>query len=223
MKLLELKDVAKSYGQDETFVQALKPTNFSVNAGEFVAVIGPSGSGKTTLLTIIGNLLAPSSGQVLVEGQDSVKLSEKEKSQLRFKKFGFVLQASNLIPFLKVKDQLKLVDRLNQSKTHDEKMGDLLDYLDLKQVADKFPNQLSGGQRQRVAIARALYNKPKVILADEPTANLDTERALSVADLLSKIAHELDCAVIMITHDVRLLEKVDTVYQMSDGQLTLQE
>lgn len=219
MNLVEMKNVTKSYGKGHTEVEALHNTNFYLKKGEFVAIVGPSGSGKTTFLTILGNLQEATSGEVLFQGRDTTKLKEKEKTKLRFKEFGFILQASNLIPFLTVKEQLELVDRLDkdqQGKMNKEKLFELLD---LSEVVNSYPNELSGGERQRAAIARALYNNPSIVLADEPTASLDTNRAMGVAELLRDIAHTQNRGVVMITHDTRLLDKVDRVYKMEDGNL----
>lgn len=220
MNLVEMKQVSKQYGKGHLQVTALYPTDFKLNAGEFVAIIGPSGSGKTTFLTTLGNLQTPSSGEIKILGKNTTTMSEKERTLLRFKEFGFILQASNLIPFLTVKEQLDLIDRLDKSNTNKMNRNTLFDMLDLKKVLNSYPNELSGGERQRAAIARALYNNPSIVLADEPTASLDTERAMQVVDLLATIAHEFKRSVVMITHDTRLLNKVDRVYYMQDGKLT---
>ncbi|MFT8410942.1 MAG: ABC transporter ATP-binding protein [Schleiferilactobacillus perolens] len=218
--LVALHQVTKTYGSGHTAVTALHPTDFALQAGEFATVIGPSGSGKTTLLTIVGSLQQPSSGQVLINGQDTTDFSERRRTDLRFNTFGFMLQASNLIPFLSVKDQLALVDRFNHHKQHEMSMADLFTMLGITDLANAYPAALSGGERQRVSIARALYNDPPIILADEPTASLDTSRAMKVVDLLGDIAHKMNRGVVMITHDTRLLDPVDTVYEMRDGHLT---
>lgn len=219
MKLVDIKNMTKKYGSGHTEITALHPTNFKLYKGEFVAIIGPSGSGKTTFLTTLGNLQTPSSGQIIINGKDTTKMSEKEKTELRFKEFGFILQASNLIPFLTVEEQLNLIDRLDKNNFDKMERKKLFDLLDLNKVLKSYPNDLSGGERQRAAIARALYNNPSIILADEPTASLDTNRAHQVADLLANIAHNLGRGVVMITHDTRLLDKVDRVYIMEDGYL----
>lgn len=200
-------------------VVALHETNFQLNAGEFVAIVGPSGSGKTTFLTTLGQLQEPSGGKILVKGTETGDLTEKEKTDLRFKEFGFILQASNLIPFLTVKEQLDLIDRLDKDKSTKSDRQQLFDLLDLNKVQNHYPKALSGGERQRAAIARALYNNPSIVLADEPTASLDTQRAYQVTDMLASIAHELGRGVVMITHDTRLLDKVDRVFIMNDGHL----
>lgn len=218
--LIEMIQVTKSYGEGKMKVTALHETNFKLQAGEFVAIVGPSGSGKTTFLTTLGQLQAASSGNILVKGKETGNLSEKEKTALRFKEFGFILQASNLIPFLTVKEQLDLIDRLDKDKNQKSDRQELFDLLDLEKVQNQYPKALSGGERQRAAIARALYNNPSIVLADEPTASLDTERAYQVTNMLASIAHEQGRGVVMITHDTRLLDKVDRVYVMNDGHLT---
>ena len=217
--LIEMKQVTKSYGEGNMKVVALHETNFQLNAGEFVAIVGPSGSGKTTFLTTLGQLQEPSGGEILVKGTETGNLTEKEKTALRFKEFGFILQASNLIPFLTVKEQLDLIDRLDKDKSSKSDRQELFDLLDLNKVQNHYPKALSGGERQRAAIARALYNNPSIVLADEPTASLDTQRAYQVTDLLASIAHEQGRGVVMITHDTRLLDKVDRVFIMNDGHL----
>lgn len=218
--LIEMIQVTKSYGEGKMKVTALHETNFNLQAGEFVAIVGPSGSGKTTFLTTLGQLQAASSGNILVKGKETGNLSEKEKTTLRFKEFGFILQASNLISFLTVKEQLDLIDRLDKDKNQKSDRQELFDLLDLEKVQNQYPKALSGGERQRAAIARALYNNPSIVLADEPTASLDTERAYQVTNMLASIAHEQGRGVVMITHDTRLLDKVDRVYVMNDGHLT---
>lgn len=213
--LIEMKQVTKSYGEGNMKVVALHETNFQLNAGEFVAIVGPSGSGKTTFLTTLGQLQEPSGRKILVKGTETGNLTEKEKTVLRFKEFGFILQASNLIPFLTVKEQLDLIDRLDKDKSSKSDRQELFDLLDLNKVQNHYPKTLSGGERQRAAIARALYNNPSIVLADEPT----TQRAYQVTDLLASIAHEQGRGVVMITHDTRLLDKVDRVFIMNDGYL----
>ena len=218
--LIEMNQVTKTYGEGKMKVVALHETNFQLNAGEFVAIVGPSGSGKTTFLTTLGQLQEASSGKILVKGKETGSLTEKEKTDLRFREFGFILQASNLIPFLTVKEQLDLIDRLDdKGKNSKSDRKELFDLLDLEKVQNQYPKALSGGERQRAAIARALYNNPSIVLADEPTASLDTERAYQVTDMLASIAHEQGRGVVMITHDTPLLDKVDRVYVMSDGNL----
>ncbi|AAL97493.1 TPA: ABC transporter ATP-binding protein [Streptococcus pyogenes] len=218
MSVLTFKQVTKTFQDGHHEINALKATDFSIEAGEFVAIIGPSGSGKSTFLTIAGGLQTPSSGQLIIDGTDYTHLSEKERSRLRFKSVGFILQASNLIPFLTVQQQLELVDHLTGSKEK-AKANQLFDDLGITGLKHQLPQELSGGERQRAAIARALYHDPALILADEPTASLDTEKAYEVVKLLAKESKEKNKAIIMVTHDDRMLEYCDKVYRMQDGEL----
>ena len=189
MKAIELKNVKKSFKDGDETIEALKETNFSVDKGEFAAIIGPSGSGKSTLLTIAGGLQSPSSGEIWINGRALNEKKEKARAKVRFEEIGFILQASNLVPFLTVKKQLQLVDKVNKAKENRAGL-DLLNRLGLEKLVDKYPEELSGGERQRVAIVRALYNDPTIILADEPTASLDTEKAYEVVKILAKEAKE---------------------------------
>ncbi|VHC65240.1 ABC transporter ATP-binding protein [Streptococcus pyogenes] len=218
MSVLTFKQVTKTFQDGHHEINALKATDFSIEAGEFVAIIGPSGSGKSTFLTIAGGLQTPSSGQLIIDGTDYTHLSEKKRSRLRFKSVGFILQASNLIPFLTVQQQLELVDHLTGSKEK-AKANQLFDDLGIAGLKHQLPQELSGGERQRAAIARALYHDPALILADEPTASLDTEKAYEVVKLLAKESKEKNKAIIMVTHDDRMLEYCDKVYRMQDGEL----
>lgn len=223
MKLIECKNVSKRFGEGRTEIEALKETNFSVEAGEFVAIIGPSGSGKSTLLTIIGGLQTPTEGKVLIRNNPFSEEEEKKRAALRFKEIGFILQASNLVPFLNVRDQLRLVNKVEKTKMEKDQADSLLEELDVLRLEKSYPSDLSGGERQRVAIARALYHDPSVILADEPTASLDSERAFEVVDILARETKSKQKATIMVTHDERLIDKCDKVYVMKDGTLTLRE
>ncbi|ARE22011.1 ABC transporter ATP-binding protein [Lactococcus lactis] len=219
MKAIELKNVKKSFKDGDETIEALKETNFSVDKGEFVAIIGPSGSGKSTLLTIAGGLQSPSSGEIWINGRALNEKKEKARAKVHFEEIGFILQASNLVPFLTVKKQLQLVDKVNKAKENRAGL-DLLKRLGLEKLVDKYPEELSGGERQRVAIVRALYNDPTIILADEPTASLDTEKAYEVVKILAKEAKEKNKATIMVTHDLRLVDYCDKVYLMEDGRLS---
>ena len=219
MKAIELKNVKKSFKDGDETIEALKETNFSVDKGEFVAIIGPSGSGKSTLLTIAGGLQSPSSGEIWINGRALNEKKEKARAKVRFEEIGFILQASNLVPFLTVKKQLQLVDKVNKAKENRAGL-DLLKRLGLEKLVDKYPEELSGGERQRVAIVRALYNDPTIILADEPTASLDTEKAYEEVKILAKEAKEKNKATIMVTHDLRLVYYCDKVYLMEDGRLS---
>ena len=221
MNVLEFKNVTKSYQDGNKEIEALKETNFKIEEGQFIAIIGPSGSGKSTFLTLAGGLQTPSKGQIIINGKDYTNLSEKERSKLRFNDIGFVLQASNLVPFLTAKQQLELVDRINKQKRKTlQDQNSLFKELGIDHLENKLPKDLSGGERQRLAIARALYNNPAIILADEPTASLDSDRAFEVVDLLSKECREKNKSIIMVTHDNRMIEKCDHVYRMKDGILT---
>ena len=219
MKAIELKNVKKNFKDGDETIEALKETNFSVDKGEFVAIIGPSGSGKSTLLTIAGGLQSPSSGEIWINGQTLSEKKEKARAKVRFEEIGFILQASNLVPFLTVKKQLELVDKVTKGKNNKSGL-DLLSRLGLDKLIDKYPDELSGGERQRVAIVRALYNDPSIILADEPTASLDTEKAYEVVKILAKEAKEKNKETIMVTHDLRLVDFCDKVYLMQDGSLS---
>ena len=221
MNVLEFINVTKSYQDGNKEIEALKETNFKIEEGQFIAIIGPSGSGKSTFLTLAGGLQTPSKGQIIINGKDYTNLSEKERAKLRFNDIGFVLQASNLVPFLTAKQQLELVDRINKKKKQTlQDQNSLFKELGIDHLENKLPKDLSGGERQRLAIARALYNNPAIILADEPTASLDSDRAFEVVDLLSKECKEKNKSIIMVTHDNRMIEKCDHVYRMKDGILT---
>ena len=221
MNVLEFKNVTKSYQDGNKEIEALKETNFKIEEGQFIAIIGPSGSGKSTFLTLAGGLQTPSKGQIIINGKDYTNLSEKERAKLRFNDIGFVLQATNLVPFLTAKQQLELVDRINKRKRQTlQDQKSLFKELGIDHLENKLPKDLSGGERQRLAIARALYNNPAIILADEPTASLDSDRAFEVVDLLLKECKEKNKSIIMVTHDNRMIEKCDHVYRMKDGILT---
>lgn len=220
MSVLMLNNITKMFKDGDNTIEALKPTNFEAQAGEFIAIIGPSGSGKSTFLTISGGLQKPSSGEVLINNHSYSNLSEKERSKRRYQDIGFILQASNLVPFLTVNQHFQLIDHINRT-TQKDKLTDLLTELGILHLNNKLPEELSGGERQRVAIARALYNDPALILADEPTASLDTQRAYDVVTLLAKESKEKNKAIIMVTHDQRMTAICDKVYQMKDGVLSL--
>ena len=218
--LIEMKNVSKDFLQGDNVINALKTTNFEAYEGELIAIVGPSGSGKSTFLTILGGLQKPTTGRVLLDGKPFSELEIKEKSKIRLEKIGFILQASNLIPFLTVKEQMVLYNKINKTKVDNEWIDELFDKLGVDKLRNKYPNELSGGERQRVAIAKALYHKPNVILADEPTASLDTKKAYDVVKLLAKETKEQKKATIMVTHDERMLEFCDRVYVIVDGVLS---
>jgi putative ABC transport system ATP-binding protein len=218
---IEAESLVKVYGQGRTRVEALKGVDLAVRPGDLWAIMGPSGSGKTTLLTILGLVTQPSEGRLLIDGEDIYGGSQPDLARLRREKTGFIFQAPNLIPFLTAKANVLLPLSLAgiHGRPAEERALELLDYLDIAERADLHPNQLSGGEQQRVAIARALANNPKIILADEPTASLDTDRALSVMHLLRQVSSEHNTAVLVVTHDHRLIGEVDRVIQVMDGRI----
>ena len=218
--ILKMENVKKSFGSGHNEIQALKGIDLAVNQGEFVSIIGPSGSGKSTFLTIAGGLQSPTSGNISINGLDFTPLSEKKRSKLRFKEIGFILQSSNLIPYLTIEEQFLLIDKINHEKLTSKKGIELLKSLDILDLKDKHPSDLSGGDRQRAAIARALFNEPNLILADEPTASLDTEHAYQVVELLRQEAHLKNKATIMVTHDQRMIKNSDSIYKIEDGLLS---
>ncbi len=213
---LILDHVNKSFGDTNT----LNDISFEVKAGEFVAVVGPSGSGKSTFLSIAGALLTPSSGRVLVGGEDLSYLSEKERHRIRLEKIGFIFQTSNLIPYLTVRDQLLLIAELSGEQTAGEKKADeLLEQLGLSHRTGQYPEKLSGGERQRVAIARAWMNDPDILLADEPTASLDLKRGRDVVEMIADGVKRRNKAAIMVTHDERMLDVCDRIVRIEDGKI----
>lgn len=219
MAVLELNQVNKIYGDGSKKVEALKETTFKADSGELIAIIGPSGSGKSTFLTIVGGLLSPTSGEVIINQQNLTNMNEKKRSQIRLKEIGFVLQASNLVPYLSVSNQLKLLDKVKKGNMSKIELDRLYEDLDIEDLLTKYPSDLSGGQRQRVAIAKALYSNPSIILADEPTASLDSERAFEVMDILKNVTKQKQTTTLVVTHDVRLVSYFDKVYKMTDGAL----
>lgn len=220
MNLIELKQVSKVYGHGVSQVQALKEVNFAAAPGELNLVVGPSGSGKSTFLTIAGGLQTPTSGQVLIDGQDIAQLTAQQRDHLRLTRLGFILQAYNLLPYLTVHQQFELVDRVKKDHLTPAALQTLLTELGIDQLQAKYPDQLSGGQNQRVAIARALYANPAIVLADEPTAALDSQRVQGVGQLFKTLAVKHHKAVVIVTHDQRLLAFADHCYQIEDGQMT---
>lgn len=224
MSVIELKNISKSYGQGSAKVDALKDVNFEAKEGEVVLIEGPSGAGKSTFLTIAGALQKPTSGEVFIGGKDVTNYSPKQADALRLDKIGFVLQAYNLVPYLTVKEQFILVDKVKKSgNMSKERLDNLLNELGIMQLINKYPKELSGGQQQRVAIARALYADPAIILADEPTASLDSEKAEEVGKLFKSLAKQKEKAIILVTHDLRLNKYSDKIYEMLDGRLSLKK
>lgn len=218
-KLLELKNVSRTFTQGSETIYALRETNFSVEAGEFIAIIGPSGSGKSTFLTVAGGLQTPSSGTVIIDGMDITGMNKKQLSDVRLRHVGFILQASNLVPFLNAEQQLELHSRVIGQRIDKKLRKTIFAELGISKLNRKYPSDLSGGERQRVAIAKILYSNPNLILADEPTASLDTTKAFEVVELLARETKERGKATIMVTHDERLIRYCDRVYEMHDGVL----
>ncbi|MCM3116286.1 ABC transporter ATP-binding protein [Neobacillus sp. MER 74] len=221
MSGITFNHVSKVYQRGENQVVALSDVSLSVSQGEFIAVVGPSGSGKSTFLSIAGALLQASEGEVTLNGKVIGDLKAKDLSKVRLEEIGFILQTSNLVPYLNVLDQLLVVKKMAGKVTNKDKENakELLQHLGLESKIKKFPEHLSGGERQRTAIARALMNDPSIILADEPTASLDTQRAHEVVQLISREVKSRNKAAIMVTHDERMLEYCDKVYRMEDGKL----
>lgn len=219
--ILEAKSVAKIYGSGRTEVRAVDDVSFSINAGEFVALVGPSGSGKTTMLAMLAGLLAPSEGTISIAGQDLSKMGDAKRTRFRRKSVGFAFQSNNLVPYLNARENVELMLRLNgkRNKQGKARAEELLTRLGLGDRMKNHPAQLSGGQQQRVAIARALIHEPELVLADEPTASLDTERAYQVVQTFADLIHEQKRAGIMVTHDLRMCRYVDRVIQMVDGKV----
>lgn len=221
MAVIELKNVKKVYGKGNAQVEALKNINFKADKGEVVLIMGPSGAGKSTFLTIAGSLQKPTSGEVLINGEDISDFSAKKRNGLRLNRIGFVLQAYNLVPFLTVEEQFTLVDKVKkQNNLSRDELNDLLKQLGITDLVKKYPSELSGGQQQRAAIARALYANPEILLADEPTASLDTKNVEEVGQLFKDLAKKRDKAVMLVTHDPRLEKYADRIYEMMDGQMT---
>ena len=218
---IETNAIVKTYQGDMGVIKAVDGVSLNVSTGEFVALVGPSGSGKTTMLSILAALLQPTSGQIFLDGQQMSDLSELERVALRREKIGFTFQANNLVPYLTAVENVELMLRLNKrlDKAGKLRARELLARLGLGERLNNLTGQLSGGQQQRVAIARALIHNPSLVLADEPTASLDTERAYQVVDTFAGLIHEQNRAGIMVTHDLRMVEYVDRVLQMRDGKL----
>ncbi|MBZ8172374.1 ABC transporter ATP-binding protein [Staphylococcus cohnii] len=215
---LQVKDIKKSFGKGSSETKVLKGINFEVNEGEFIILNGASGSGKTTLLTILGGLLSQSSGEILYNGEHLYD-SDKKASKLRLNEIGFIFQSSHLVPYLKVKDQLITIGKEAgmAKKEATDRAEKLLTQIGLAEQLNVFPHTLSGGQKQRVAIMRSLMNNPKIILADEPTASLDAERATEVIDMIKNQIQSKNMIGIMITHDKRLFDYADRVIELDDG------
>lgn len=223
MEILRTEDLKKKYGEGENEVWALKGITISAERGEFISIVGPSGSGKSTLLHLIGGLDSISSGKIYIEGKDISELSEEELSKFRRQKVGFIFQFYNLIPVLTVEENILLPILLDEKEPDRGYIDDVLKFLNIKDKKNKLPSQLSGGEQQRVAIARAVVNKPAIILADEPTGNLDTKTGSEVMELLRDLNKEYDQTILMVTHDLKLAKQADRTITLVDGKIEKEE
>ncbi|WP_419742654.1 ABC transporter ATP-binding protein [Paraclostridium dentum] len=221
MSILETINLSKTYGNKESKVNALNNVNINIGKGEFVAIIGPSGSGKSTLLHLLGGLEKISSGSINVNGKDISKLKDMELAEYRRKEVGFVFQQYNLIPVLNVEENIELPLMLGNDDIDEIYINELIDVLGLKDRKNHLPSQLSGGQQQRVAIGRALSTKPSIILADEPTGNLDSKATDEVMELLKKSIRKFKQTLIVITHDINIAKKADRIINIVDGTIKM--
>jgi putative ABC transport system ATP-binding protein len=220
--VLEAQSVTKTYEVDNSIIRAVDGVSLQICPGEFVALVGPSGSGKTTMLAMLAGLLSPSEGSILIGGEDLADMREGDRTRFRRQKVGFTFQDNNLVPYLTVRENVELMLKLNRNfnRKSKQRASELLEQLGLGDRLKNLPSQLSGGQQQRVAIARALVHRPNIVLADEPTASLDTQRAFQVVGTFADLIHAENLAGIMVTHDLRMVKFVDKIIQMRDGQLS---
>lgn len=223
MEILKVENLTKSYGKGEAKVDAIKNINLSINKGEFVAIVGPSGSGKSTLLHLLGGIDKPTSGKVYINDVDIYNLKEKDLSIFRRRNVGLIYQFYNLIPVLSVKENILLPAELDNRKIDKDYLDDLLKTLGLKERANHLPNELSGGQQQRTSIGRALINRPSIVLADEPTGNLDSKNSKEVLELLKLSVRKYNQTLIMITHDPSIALQADRVITIEDGTIKQDE
>lgn len=221
--ILEFNDVSMQFGEGDARVDAWKNINFHVNAGEVVALLGPSGSGKSTLLSIAGALLTPSKGRLILDGDDIAQIPSGKRTEIRLERIGFIFQGSNLISYLTGREQLMFIATLIDLPGHEaeQRANRLLEELGMAKRADHYPEEMSGGERQRIAIARALMNNPRIILADEPTASLDSARGRQVVEMLRDEVHSSERAGVLVTHDERLIDLCDRVLRIEDGAITV--
>ena len=219
MSFIEVKGLSKIYGKGESSVKALNDVNLSFEKGEFVAIVGSSGSGKSTLLSLLGGIDSPTEGEVIIDGENVHKMKPKEKTEFRRRKIGFIFQEYNLIPVLTVEENIEMPLRLDGIRMKDKNMDKLLELLGLKDRRDHIPEQLSGGQKQRVAIGRAYAHHPALILADEPTGNLDKATGLEIMALLQKSANKFSQTMILVTHDEKIAAMADRIITLSDGKV----
>ena len=220
MEILRVENLSKVYGKGENKVEALKNINLSVEKGEFVAIVGASGSGKSTLLHLLGGLDRPTSGEVVVDGESIYKYKEERLAIFRRRKIGFVFQFFNLLPVLDVEENIALPALLDKDKIDKKYLEEIIEILGLKDRKTHLPSELSGGQQQRVSIGRALLNKPSIILADEPTGNLDSKNSKEVIELLKFTAKRYNQTLILITHDINIASMADRIITIEDGQIT---
>lgn len=218
MEILHMKNVVKSYPDGNQRRQIIDHLNLKLKQGEMVGVVGPSGSGKSTFLSMAGLLITPNSGEIVIRGTDTAVLTDQEKTLFRKENIGYIFQGSHLIPYLKVRDQLQIIQSLSNYQ-NDEEIDKLLTDLGISHRAQAFPEALSGGEKQRVAIARAFINKPGLILADEPTANLDEALGQDIVQMIQRQVKARDTAAIIVTHDTSLLSLMDRVYRLNQGKL----
>ena len=223
MEILKVENLSKNYGKGNTLVKALDKVSFSVEKGEFVAIVGSSGSGKSTLLHILGGVDRPTSGKVYVDGEDVYKLNENNLAIFRRRQVGLIYQFYNLIPILNVKENITLPILLDNKKPDEEYLNELIETLNLKSRVNHLPNELSGGQQQRVSIGRALMNRPSILLADEPTGNLDSKASREIIDLLKLSNEKYKQTIIMITHDHNLALSADRIITIEDGKIISDE
>lgn len=223
MEIIRTIDLCKTYGKGDLKVEALKNINISIEKGEFVAIVGPSGSGKSTLLHILGGLDKATSGKIIINNQDIFSFSEEKLSVFRRRNIGFIFQFYNLIPVLNIEENIALPLMLDNIEIEKEYLEELLQILDLKERRKHIPSQLSGGQQQRVSIGRALAYKPPIILADEPTGNLDSKNSREVIELLRYSAKKYHQTLILITHDLNIAEQADRIIRIEDGEIAKNE
>lgn len=223
MEILTIEHLTKIYGKGDTAVRALDDVSFSVSKGEFVAIVGPSGSGKSTLLHILGGVDRPTSGTVRIEGNDIYALNESNLAIFRRRQIGLIYQFYNLIPVLTVAENITLPLRLDGRKVDKQELSGLLSMLSLQNRVNHLPNQLSGGQQQRVSIGRALINHPALVLADEPTGNLDSKNSAEIVELLKYFNREMNQTLIVITHDERIALQADRIIAIEDGRISRDE
>lgn len=219
MSIIKVENLSKVYGKKDNKVIALDNVNIEVEKGEFVAVIGASGSGKSTLLHQLGGVDRPTSGNVVIDGKNIYKLNEEKLAVFRRRNIGFVFQSFNLIPVLSVEENIKMPALLDHQKVDEEYFNDLIKTLGLEKRLNHLPSELSGGQQQRVAIARALINKPSIILADEPTGNLDSENSKEIMEMLKVSIRKYNQTAIVITHDLDIAENTDRIIKIRDGKV----